>query len=450
MRALSKTLMLALCGGVALHSLPLRAAAPEEPPVPEAMADEAAEAAPKAKPKARAKGKRKEEGVWKFRIDDLRVSAGAYVDDPAPSSSLDLMAAASARMQSGPWEFALGARADGQHQGGSPDFSRAKLDYAENYVRWRGEETRLTVGAQNVLWGRVDEISPIDRMSRVDLTRLVLDEQPERRRAVPAVRLERFMGDYKLDAVWLPVFDAAVMPHRHSAWYPVDTVAGRVVGIGALPIAGFRVRDEASGAGGGGVRLTRAGSGLDFGLSVQRARLSLPYYKLGPGVLTGVHPYTWVVGGELETQRAGATWRMEAAWSSDVPVTDPLGRLGFETGWDVVVGAEFFPGDAETRVTLQLAGHETTANGPILDRDRWRAFTGEVEHPFGQGRWRFNLRFSAGLGDRDVYLNPRIAYLGMDRHEFFLAAHVFSGEDKTVGGFYEGKDLIELGWRARF
>lgn len=410
---------------------------------------EIVDAQPKAKPKT--KGKRKAEGVWKFKLDDVRVSAGGYLDDPAPSSSLDLYGAVSAKMQNGPWEFALGVRADAQYQGGDPDFSRHRLDYTENYLRWRSEELRLTVGTQNVLWGRVDEISPIDRMSRVDLSRLVLDKQPDRRRAVPALRLEKFAGDYKLDAVWLPTFDAAVLPHEHSAWFPVDTAAGRIVGIGDVPfIAGWRVREDAHGGGGAGMRLTKAGSGLDYGVSVQRVRQSMPYYKLGAGVLTAVHPYTWVVGGELETQKAGATWRMEAAWTSDLPVTDALGRLNFETAWDVVLGSEFFPGDAETRVTLQLAGHKTTANDPILDRDEWYALTGEVEHPFAQGRWRLNVRFSAGLDEEDVYFNPRLTYLGLDQHEFYLAAHVFSGGARTLGGFYADKDVIELGWRARF
>ena len=179
-------LMIAPCGGVlaAEPDLDLSVDAPE------------VEAAPaKAKPKAKGKlkSKRKAEGVWEFKLDEVRASAGAYVSDPAPSTSLDLYGAVSAKMQKGAWEFALGARADAQYQGGSPDFSRTRLDYTENFARWRNEEMRVTVGTQNVLWGRVDEISPIDRMSRVDLTRLILDKQPDRRRAVPAVVPGRYL-----------------------------------------------------------------------------------------------------------------------------------------------------------------------------------------------------------------------------------------------------------------
>jgi len=418
---------------------------------PKDDADEMSEVAAKTKTKKSTKSKRNQEGVWNFKMDTLRSSVGAYSDDPGPSTSVDLFGAASGKMQTGEWEFSLGARVDAQAQGGNPDFSRSKLDYGENFARWRNDELRLTIGTQNVLWGRVDEISPIDRLSRVDLTRLILDKQPDRRRAVPAVRLEQFFGDFKLDAVWLPVFDAAVLPHADSAWHPVDSIGGRIIGIGSAPFAiGAQIKNDEHGSGGGGLRFTRTGGDFDYGISAQRVRLSLPYYQLGAGVLTGVHPYTWVVGSELEMQMAGATWRAEIAWNSDIPVTNLIGQMVNETGWDWVLGSEFFPGDAETRFTLQLAGHKTNARGAILDRDEWHALTGEVEHPFSEGRWRMNVRFSAGLDERDVYFNPRLAYLGIDRHELFVAAHVFSGTEKSLGGYYKDKDLIELGWQAKF
>ena len=413
----------------------------------QALDDEAASAP---KPKKKTQNSADGAGI-KIKVDDIRVEMGPFLDDPGPSGDVFVHGAASAKGQSGDWQFALGARFDEYAQPGSPGFSRARLDYTENYLRWRGEDTRITVGTQNVLWGRVDELAPIDRMSRADLSRAILDKLPERRRAVPAVRLERFDGDYKIDAVWLPVFDAAVLPDEESVWYPVDTVNGRVLGIGDVPgIKGFRVTEDEHGSGGGGVRLTSAGGKLDYGFSLQRVRQSQPYYRVEPGVLTAVHPYSWVVGGELETQKAGATWRMEAAWSSDVPVTTSTFQYRTEKAFDLVLGTEFFPGDSETRVTLQLMGHKIFADMPTLDRKEFYNVTGELEHPFAQGRWRANLRFLAGIDDRDLYFNPKLSYLGIDRNEIFLAAHLFSGSEKTLGGYYKDDDLIVLGWQVKF
>lgn len=387
-----------------------------------------------------------------FKLDRLRLEVGGFTDHPDAAGDAFVHGAASVGGGTGAWEYALGARLDGFSQFGSRDFSRVRLDYTENYLRWRGEDLRLTLGTQNILWGRVDEISPIDRMSRADLSRAMLDKLPERRRAVPAVRIEHFGAAYKVDAVWLPVFDEAVMADPDSVWHPVDTVRGHLLGIGALPaLVGARLRKaDHDGSGGGGVRFTAEGDAFDHGFSVQRVRQSQPYYRVSPGVLTAVHPYSTVLGGEFETERLGATWRMELAWSSDVPVTTRAFEYRTEPGFDMVVGAEFFPADGETRVTLQLAGHRTFTDRPVLDRTEFYALTGELEHPFALGRWRADLRFVAGLGERDLYINPRLSYTGIDQHELFIAAHLFSGAAQTLGGHYARNDAVMLGWQARF
>ncbi|MDP3168443.1 MAG: hypothetical protein Q8N06_23690 [Hydrogenophaga sp.] len=390
-----------------------------------------------------------------LKVDALRLEIGGFTDKPGASSSVLAHGAVSLRGDSGDWSYALGARLDAQSQYGNRDFDRVRLDYTENYLRWQQKDLRVTLGTQNVMWGRVDEISPTDRMGRVDFSRGVLDKLPDRRRAVPAVRTEYFGEGFKLDGVLLPVFDEAVMPHDRSVWNPVDTVNGRILGIGNLPgIVGARVvKADINGAGGGGLRLTAEGEGFDYGFSVQRVRQSQPYYKVIPGapvVLQAVHPFSTVLGAELETERMGATWRMEVAVNSAVPLTTQTFQYRTDPALDVVIGAEFFPGDSETRVTLQLAGHRTFTNQIVLDRTRIYSFTGEIEHPFANGRWRADLRFAMGLNDRDLYLNPRLSYTGIDKQEIYLAAHLFSGANNTLGGFFRRNDSVVVGWQGKF
>jgi hypothetical protein len=219
------------------------------------------------------------------------------------------------------------------------------------------------------------------------------------------------------------------------------------------------------------VRVSRSGAGIDGAITVQRTRHSLPYYQLDPlvrqAVLQGqplgaalasgvgptfreVHPLTWLAGGDLAMEMLGGTVRLEAAWLSDVPVTTMDARLETHDAFDWVAGYEFFPGDANTRVTLQLAGHHVFGAPATLDRQRIFSFTGEVEVPFAQERWNFNTRFWFGLNDRDIYLNPKLSYVGWEPHEIYVGAHLFSGSERTGNGFFEGNDMIVLGWRARF
>lgn len=395
-----------------------------------------------------------------FKIDSLRAEIGGFNDSAAPDGDVNLNAAASMKGWMGDnWEYGVGVRLDAQGQSGTNDYSRAKFDYAENFVRWRSPEMRITLGTQNLLWGRVDEIPPVDRLSRADLSHFVLDRLPDRRRAVPAVRVESFQGDFKIDAAWVPFFDPAVLPNARSVWHPVDTINGRILGLGAIGLApGMSLalgHEDDHGSGGGGVRVTHTGGSLDYGFSLQRARQSVPYYQVALGfptvTLTAVHPFSWVLGGELETQMAGATWRLEAAWSSDTPVTAPTTfAYRTEPATDLVMGVEFFPGDGETRVTLQLAGHKTHTDAAVLDRTEFYSVNGELERTFANGRWRGNLRIFSGLDQHDTYLNPKLTYLGIDRHELFIAAHLFSGGAQTLGGFHKDHDMISLGWQAKF
>ena len=150
----------------------------------------------------------------KVGVDDLLLEAGALPDAPEADTYSTLRASAYVLWQpSREWEFRAGARLDGMTQaGGSADHDELLADYTDTYVRYRNGDTRLTVGAQTIVWGRVDEIPLADRVSRADLTRFVLDDLADRRRAQLAARWEQSLGDFKFDAVWLPVFRGAQLP----------------------------------------------------------------------------------------------------------------------------------------------------------------------------------------------------------------------------------------------
>ncbi len=234
-----------------------------------------------------------------------------------------------------------------------------------------------------------------------------------------------------------------------------------------------RIGDDDDGEGGFGARLSHTGQRVDYGVTVQHVRQSAPYFALNPAVrrtlvatggnvaaalaagggadtFTGMHPRTWVAGGDLGFAAAGATWRFEAAYLSDVPVTRT--NLAFDTveGVEWVAGVEFYPGDGNARVNLQLSGRNLRDTPDILDRDDIYNFNGELENVFANNRWRAKLRFAVGLDEHDVYLNPQIAYVGREPHEFYVGYHHFEGADETLNGFYEDNDLITLGWRASF
>lgn len=374
------------------------------------------------------------------------------------------------------WEVRAGARVDGYWQTGTPSADRLRLDYGESFVRYRTETWRATVGAQTVLWARVDEIPPSDRLSVQDISRFFVDRYEDRRRAVPAARFELNRESLKADLVVVPWFRAAELPEQDSVWFPVNRRDGEIIGI-ELPAALSTVvargtfDDDASGSGGVGFRLSAAGRGIDYAVTAQRARHSLPYYQLDPAVraaflggasldaalaaapgatFVGRHPYTTVVGGDVSAVVGGFTLRFEGTWLSDIPATTTDFRMITTEGIDWVAGVEFYPGDADARVNLQVAGRHLLDPPRILDRDDVLVFNGEIESPLADRRLRGRLRFNVGLDEFDLYVNPEIAYVAKEPHELVLGLHYFAGAAGTPGGFHRNHSMISIGFKTRF
>ena len=429
---------------------------------------------------------------WDFTLRHGLVEAGRFTDG---SRSLDATGHARGivRAERDPgeaWAIRLGARVTGFAQGGNRDagYSRvneADLDYDENWIRYRAQQWQLTLGAQKVFWGRVDGRPPTDRLGTEDLTRFVLDEPEERRRASPAVRVERFHGPWKVDVVALAGFRPAELPDQDSIWYPVDRASGRIVGLDTdtrLPDTDIALNtlvtpetdidDDRSGSGGGGFRLGREGRDVDFAVTVQRARHSEPYFRASkadleriadfqedppPAVaspierLVAEHPFTWVLGGDVAFGAGAWTWRAEAAWLSDAPVTrEQTWEYDTTEGAEWAIGAEGYPGwRDDLRLTLQLNGEHLLNNEDFLDPADTVSISGEVEDDsLLRHQLRARLRFYAALNRNDTYLNPELAWTAFEPHELFIGGHWMDGDTDTAGGFYQDRRFVAVGWRG--
>ena len=174
---------------------------------------------------------------WGVGLDSTRFETGWLTSGSQPvDGSHYVHVSADARMLiSHQWEFRLAGRLDGYYQTGIPGVQTTHVDYDESYIRYHGKSSRITAGAQTVIWGRTDEIPPNDRMSVQDLSRFILDDLPQRRRAVPALRIEEFAGPYKADLLWVPEFRPAELPSFDNIWSPVDRDNGRIISIKRPP-----------------------------------------------------------------------------------------------------------------------------------------------------------------------------------------------------------------------
>jgi hypothetical protein len=396
----------------------------------------------------------------KIGVDDVLLEVGALAD--APEAGQQGMLRATPTVQWRPnrsWEARAGILLTAvRQQGGTSSYTGQDAELADTYLRYRAGDARFTAGLQTILWGRVDEVPAADRVSRVDATRLLLDNLAQRRRAMPALRWEQNFDTLALDVVVLPSFEGAALADTRSIWSPVDQRRGLILGIdppAALSafIRAADVKADNGGSGGSAFRLTQTGAGtVDWGLTMARTRQSLPYYAADPtaGTLTATHPYTRFLGGDLEFNAAGATWRSELGLTWDSPATTPAGQPLRTRAVDWIGAVEFFPGGENTRVNLQLAARELGTRADILELRRYAALGGEVETTVDRGRWKLALRFNSGLNVHDTYLAPKVTFTGWEPHDLYVVYHHFDGERRTLGGFHRDHGLLAVGLRTRF
>lgn len=378
------------------------------------------------------------------------------------------------------WDMQLAARIDAYKQHGKhgTDANDVTLDYEDNYMRYRDEHLRVTLGTQTIRWGRVDLLAPTDNMVTLDLSRGVLPAWDDLYRASLAVRGELFTGKSKLDFVYLPKFrEAELAADKESVWYPINTRKGEILGAKSNPLSTVITRNATiddhfdGGDGGFGLRFSSIANSIDYALTLQKVRLSAPSYKMNERFRQDLlvnplfaianqasygdtyveeHPRNWIIGGDMAFQWKQLTLRLEGAWFSDMPATTR--NLEYKTydGLKWAAGVEFYPGDADTRMILQLSGNHIDEKEKIVERDNSLTLSGESETLFSNSRWRLSTKFNLGLDIKDVYISPEISYLGWEPFEIYTAVHYLDGSEQSMGGFYKDNSMINFGWRGRF
>ncbi len=363
------------------------------------------------------------------------------------------------------WNARLGARADGNYQHGDHKDNDTDFDYTDSYLRYRDDNYRFTLGAQTIHWGRMDTFSPNDRLAVLDLSRGVLEQWGENYRSTAAVRSELFWHYSKLDFVIIPRFREAELSEKNQVWYPVDTRQGRILGFGkdellSSVVKNSRIDDNNfSKKAGYGLRYSSMVNSVDYAFNIQNIQLSTPYYRsdLKSGLIVDnaqltlyeEHPENWILGADMAFEWQDMSWRFEAAWFSDLPATTPLWDYKKYNGLEWAAGVEFYPGDSDTQVNMQLSGRNIFNNEKIVDRDNSITLSGSVESELDNGKWKLSTRYSLGIDMKDIYLAPEVSYLGWEPYELYMGYHYLDGADQSVGGFFTNNKLLNLGLRIK-
>ncbi len=332
------------------------------------------------------------------------------------------------------------AYAEGRAQAEST--GRSGADLREGWMRIAGGGATLTLGRQIVVWGRADRLNPTDVLGSRDYTRLLADDD-EQRRGVTMAMLSYGSGPWTVSAVWIPEFRANRFPLDRSR-------------PGVVIVDDQRRRDR----GQVGLHLDHSGSGLDWSLSYFEgldhtrdiAPVAVPAGSPA-GTLAAVQqqfPDIRMLGADLAGVQGKFGYRAEAAWThvrgADTPFrkNDNLWLVAgvdrtFDSGWNVNLQYSFryiFDYSDPQRLANPLAravALQSAAVNSQLDRAQ-SGVSLRAARSWLNDTLDFEVTALTYFETGDVAVRPRLTYAFNDHVRGTVGADIFSGPKLSYFG----------------
>lgn len=376
-------------------------------------------------------------------------------DDRVTQKALYFKAALDDSWDSGYYKASGRVRYDWRYDGNNPYSRQARDDYRfdadwrQLYLGHYVGEGELTVGWQQVVWGRADELRVLDQVNPVDyregLTALLEDS----RIAVPMVRFTQPLGEWELEALWLPQFVKNKPPAPGSEF---DAPLFARPDPAAFDVVGKPGYDGDEGFGYGFSANGRVGR-FDLTAVLLNARQQDPVYAVRGlsddgrlAVERQFARYTLYGAGLAYDAGHSIVIRSELAWFDGWRVSNPYRAYGTDQSPMVkaLLGVDYLW--RNWLISAQWQEQQLTDwRDGMLQQRREHLFTlsGEGNHFQDRLKTRLVLAMSPPAGD-DLLLQGIFTYKPVDWLKLGLEVDVFTGRSDRPFGEYDERDQVRL------
>lgn len=346
-------------------------------------------------------------------------------------------------------------RYDARYEGNHPYSDEARDDYRTS-ADWRHlywghylGDGELTVGWQQVVWGRADELRVLDQVNPLDYREGVTALLEDSRIALPMVRFTRPLGEWELEALWITDFEENRAPAQGSEF---DSVI-----FGQPDPEVFRVDSTPDYSGSDGFSYGLSANGrmgeVDVSLVALNARQQDPVYAVeglaDDGRLRLERQFPrYTMGGAGLAVDAGHSIvvRSEVAYFDDWRVTNPTRSQGADESRMVkaLVGVDYLLRDWLLSLQWQEQQMLDWQAGMLQDRrDHLFTLSAEGTHYQDRLKSRLVLAFSPPARD-DALLQGIFTYKPVDWLKLGLEVDLFFGKDDRLFGSYDARDQLRL------
>ena len=315
----------------------------------------------------------------------------------------------------------------------------------------------LRIGKQQVIWGKADGVFITDVISPRDLSEFILPEFEEIRIGINAVKLDYYLGNATLEAVWIPTFQPTIMPEQTSIWMPeieLPNIPSTIEPI--IEVDNKLSESEAA------LKYSFLGSAIDFELMTAYMWDDNPAMHIyptinpetgQPSLLTIIPEYHRLplIGASFGKSVLGAVIRGEAAYYFDknlssedlsvngIKVKDYANYLiGYDHNWFGV------------NVSMQFIQEYIIDYEDDIKNDEFQSTTTFLaSKTFLNETLELSLFSYYGINDNDALLRPKLSYDLSDGFNVLFGTDIFIGDEGNFGQYYEN-DMVYMKVRYDF
>ncbi|MCF6364853.1 MAG: hypothetical protein L3J35_01495 [Bacteroidales bacterium] len=337
------------------------------------------------------------------------------------------------------------------------------LRLREAYLDLYFKNFDIRIGKQQVVWGKADGVFITDIVSPLNLTEFLLPDFDEIRTGVNAVKLDYYIGNNTLEAIWIPQFTPTEIPAEGSIWnIQPEFPAPAYFDWSNSTIKPSLENSEVF------LKFTALTSAIDFEMMggytwddnptmhVQK-EFSINPETLQPMLtqlnITPKHHRLYLAGASFSTEIKGVIFRGEGAYyngkyfqTEDPFATDALVGKDY---LHYLLGADFNIGNVKLSTQfIQQTILDYDEN--ILNPEFENTMTFMARYDMFRETVHLELFSYIGLTYEDALIRPKVSYDFDDSFNIQLGSNIFVGERDGRFGQYQDNSMLYLKLKYSF
>lgn len=333
---------------------------------------------------------------------------------------------------------------------------KSRLALRELYLTMPFSTHYLSVGKQQIVWGKADGVKILDIVNPQDFNEFILDEVEKSRIPLWLLNLELSLADDILQILWIPDTSTHQLPTRESSFAITSPrLSLRIPENTEVTIQPNNAPKASLNNGDIGVRWSIFRSGWDIALNYLFHHEDLPVFDVKSGQAgdryVEVSPRYFrsqLYGGSVSKPFGNATIRSELAYETNQRHYTQSNTTVTSDELNYVIGLDYF-GFRDTLVSGQfIQSVLVDVAGSGLFRPKFdTGLSVLLRKYFRQETLSTEIQWLQNMHENDGLIRPRVHYIYSDNLNLSLGADIFYGESAGLYGQFDEQDRLTINMR---